>query len=105
MHGHTAPGGGRHHGGLVQFRREPGDQVQTGGDARRPQQRRPLPQRGEQHVAAASEDRPHPAQVPVELAPDEEVGQRVAELGMLPASRDRVWATTVSVYPIVCASG
>src|SRR5436190_9994351 len=71
----SGAGGRVDHGGFVHVWRQPGDQVQPGGDADRLEPRQPPGQGGQQGVAAPPVDRAHPAQVPVELAADDEVGE------------------------------
>jgi hypothetical protein len=52
-----------------------GDHVEPGGDAARPRVGEVAPERRDQGVAPAAVDEPGPAQVTVELAAPEEVGQ------------------------------
>ena len=60
---------------LVDPVRQIGDEMQPGGDPRRLERGRVLPQRFEQRVAAAPVQRAHPAQVAIELAAVQEVGE------------------------------
>ena len=70
-----APGGGLDDGRLVDAVGQVGHEVQPGGDPGRLELGQPARQRGEQRVAAAPVERAHPAQVAIELAAVQEVGE------------------------------
>ena len=71
--------------GLVDARRQPGEDVQPRRRADRPDLRQVLPQRPQEDVAATAVDRPHPAEMEVELAALEEVGEgELLEAGRAP---------------------